>query len=466
MKATWEKIEKNLGVLEVEVDAERVAAALDKAFQKVVKKANVPGFRKGKVPRPIFEARFGVESLYQDAIDILLPEVYSEAVEQTDIFPVDRPEVDIEQFGKGEAFKFKAKVIVKPEVKLGEYKGVEVPAADVEVSEDELNEELTRLQERHAELVVIDEEAAKNGDTVVIDFDGSVDGVPFEGGKAERYSLELGSNTFIPGFEEQVVGLATGDFKDVTVTFPETYHAEELANKEAVFKVKVHEIKRKELPALDDEFAKDVSEFDTLDEFKSDLKKQLADRKSKEAEAEREKVLVDKVGENAEVEIPEAMVESEVQNMVRDFDNRLRAQGMNLDMFLGFSGQTVEDLKEQMKGDAEKRVRNNLVLEQIAKAENIEASEEEINKELQDMADAYKRSPEEIRNILAANGSLGSLKEDVLLRKTIQFLIANAKEVAAEKSEEAAKPAAKKTTKKAAKSESKAEDAEAKEDEE
>lgn len=467
MKATWEKIEKNLGVLEVEVDADRVAAALDKAFQKVVKKANVPGFRKGKVPRPIFEARFGVESLYQDAIDILLPEVYSEAVEQTDIFPVDRPEVDIEQFEKGQAFKFKAKVIVKPEVKLGDYKGVEVPAASVEVSEDELNEELTRLQERHAELVVIDEEAAKQGDTVVIDFDGSVDGVPFEGGKAERYSLELGSNTFIPGFEDQVIGLATGDFKDVTVTFPETYHAEELANKEAVFKVKVHEIKRKELPALDDEFAKDVSEFDTLDEFKTDLKKQLADRKSKEAEAEREKVLVDKVGENAEVEIPEAMVQSEVQNMVRDFDNRLRAQGMNLDMFLGFSGQTVEDLKEQMKGDAEKRVRNNLVLEQIAKAENIDASEEEINKELQDMADAYKRSPEEIRNILAANGSLGSLKEDVLLRKTIQFLIANAKEVAVEKSEEAAKPAAKKTTKKAAKSEPKAEEAaEAKADEE
>ncbi|MBU5674518.1 trigger factor [Paenibacillus brevis] len=467
MKATWEKIEKNLGVLEVEVDAERVTAALDKAFQKVVKKANVPGFRKGKVPRSIFEARFGVESLYQDAIDILLPEVYSEAVEQTDIFPVDRPEVDVEQFGKGQAFKFKAKVIVKPEVKLGEYKGVEVPAANIEVSEDELNEELTRLQERHAELVVIDEEAAKKGDTVVIDFDGSVDGVPFEGGKAERYSLELGSNTFIPGFEDQVIGLATGDFKDVTVTFPENYQAEELANKEAVFKVKVHEIKRKELPALDDEFAKDVSEFDTLDEFKSDLKKQLADRKGKEAEAEREKVLVDKVGENAEVEIPEAMVQSEVQNMVRDFDNRLRAQGMNLDMFLGFSGQTVEDLKEQMKGDAEKRVRNNLVLEQIANVENIEASEEEINKELQDMADAYKRSPEEIRNILAANGSLGSLKEDVLLRKTIQFLIANAKEVAAEKSEEAAKPAAKKTTKKAAKSEPKEEEAaEVKADEE
>ncbi|MNS20408.1 Trigger factor [compost metagenome] len=432
MKATWEKIEKNLGVLEVEVDADRVSAALDKAFNKVVKKANVPGFRKGKVPRPIFEARYGVESLYQDAIDILLPEVYSEAVEQTDIFPVDRPEVDVEQFGKGQVFKFKAKVTVKPEVKLGEYKGIEVAAENVEVTEEEVAQELERLQQRHAELVVIEEETAQNGDTVVIDFDGSVDGVPFEGGKSERYSLELGSNTFIPGFEDQVVGLATGDFKDVTVTFPETYHAEELAGKEAVFKVKVHEIKRKQLPELDDEFAKDVSEFDTLEEYKEDLKKQLADRKSKENEAARESYLVDQVGEKAEVEIPRAMVQGEVQNMVRDFDNRLRTQGMNLEMFLSFSGQSLTELQEQMEGDAEKRVRNNLVLEQISKEENIEVTEDELNAELNTMAEAYKRTPEEIRNILAANGSLGSMREEVLLRKTIQFLLENSKEVPAD----------------------------------
>jgi trigger factor len=435
MKATWEKIEKNLGVLEVEVEAERVSVALDKAFQKVAKKANVPGFRKGKVPRPIFEARYGVESLYQDAIDILLPEVYSEAIDQTEIFPVDRPEVDVEQFAKGETFKFKAKVTVKPEVTLGDYKGIEVPAQTVEVTEEELSQELERLQQRHAELVVIDEEASQNGDTVVIDFDGSVDGVPFEGGKAERYSLELGSNTFIPGFEEQVVGMATGDFKDVTVTFPETYHAEELANKEAVFAVKVHEIKRKQLPALDDEFAKDVSEFDTLEEYKEDLKKQLLSRKEKESISVREGLIVDKVGENAEVEIPEAMVQSEVQNMVRDFDNRIHSQGMNLEMFLNFSGQTIEDLQGQMQGDAQKRVRNNLVLEQIAKVEGIEATQEEINKEVADMAEAYKRTPEDILNILAANGSLNSLNEDVTLRKTIQFLLENSKEVPAEKVE-------------------------------
>ncbi|KLU57021.1 trigger factor [Paenibacillus sp. VT-400] len=425
MKATWEKIEKNLGVLEVEVDADRVTAALDKAFNKVVKQANVPGFRKGKVPRSIFEARFGVESLYQEAIDILLPEAYTEAIDQTDIFPVDRPDVDVEQFAKGQTFKFKAKVTVKPEVTLGEYKGIEVAVAKGEVTEAEVTEELERLQQRHAELVVIDEGSAANGDVAVIDFDGSVDGVPFEGGQAERYSLELGSNTFIPGFEEQVVGLSTGDFKDVEVTFPESYHAAELAGKQAVFKVKIHEIKRKQLPALDDEFAKDVSEFDTLEEYKADLKTQLESRKADEAKAAQENAVVEKVAENAEVDIPSAMVESEVQNMMRDFDNRLRNQGMNLEMFLSFSGQTQADLRGQMQEDASKRVRNNLVLEAVGKAENIEVSDEEVNQELEKMAESYKRPADEIRGILEGNGSLDSLRDEVKLRKTIDVLVEN-----------------------------------------
>ncbi|KWX87229.1 trigger factor [Paenibacillus riograndensis] len=440
MKATWEKIEKNLGVLEVEVEAERVAAALDKAFNKVVKKANVPGFRKGKVPRPIFESRFGVESLYQDAIDILLPEAYGEAVEETDIFPVDRPEVDIEQFAKGQPFIFKAKVTVKPEVVLGQYKGLEVPAQKAEITEDELNAELKRLQERHAELVVVDDEPAANGDIAVIDFDGSVDGVQFEGGQAERHSLELGSNSFIPGFEEQVVGMSTGDFKDVEVTFPEAYHAENLAGKAAVFKVKVHEIKRKQLPELDDEFAKDVSEFDTMEEYKADLKAQIESRKKENLKGARETAVVDAAASNAEVEIPDAMIVSEVAHMVRDFDNRLRQQGMNMDMFLSFSGQTREDLELQMKGDAEKRVRNNLVLEVIAKAENIEVSEEEVNEELASMAESFKRTPEEIRSILAANGSLSSLNDEISLRKTIDFLVENSVEVEAPATQEEAAP--------------------------
>lgn len=441
MKATWEKIEKNLGVLEVEVEADRVAAALDKAFNKVVKKINVPGFRKGKVPRSIFEARFGVESLYQDAIDILLPEVYTEAVDQTEIFPVEQPEVDVDQFAKGQTFKFKAKVVVKPEVELGEYKGLEVPKVSTEVSEEELTAELERLQQRHAELVVVEEGQAASGDVVVIDYEGSVDGELFEGGSAERQSLELGSNTFIPGFEEQVIGLGTGDSKDVEVTFPEEYHAAELAGKKAVFKVKVHEIKRKELPALDDEFAKDVSEFDTLVEYKEDLKKQLASRKEEEAKATQENIVVEKAAENAEVEIPQGMINSEVRNMMRDFDNRLRQQGMNLEMFMSFSGQTEADLQNQMKNDAEKRVRNNLVLEAIGKQENLEVTEEDVNEELNNMAASFKRSVEEIRQILESNGSLDSLKEEVLLRKTIDFLLANSKEVdapAEEAKEEAA----------------------------
>ena len=272
---------------------------------------------------------------------------------------------------------------MKPEVTLGDYKGIEVAVAKGEVTDAEVTEELERLQQRHAELVVIDEGSAQNGDVAVIDFDGSVDGVPFEGGQAERYSLELGSNTFIPGFEEQVVGLSTGDFKDVEVTFPESYHAAELAGKQAVFKVKVHEIKRKQLPELDDEFAKDVSEFDTLEEYKADLKTQLESRKADEFKAAQENAVVEKVAENAEVDIPSAMVDSEVQNMMRDFDNRLRNQGMNLEMFLSFSGQTQADLRGQMQDDASKRVRNNLVLEAVGKAENIEVSDEEVNQELE-----------------------------------------------------------------------------------
>jgi trigger factor len=427
MKATWEKIDKNLVSIDVEIDAEKVAEALDKAFKKVVAKINVPGFRKGKVPRPIFEKRFGVESLYQDAIDILLPEAYSNAVQESGIQPVDRPDIEVDQFGKGQAFKFKAKVTVKPEVKLGEYKGLEVEAAKTEVTEEEINAELERLQQRHAELAVIDEGAAKNGDIAVIDFEGFVDGEAFEGGKSERYSLELGSGSFIPGFEDQVVGMQTGDFKDVEVSFPEQYHAENLAGKPAVFKVKLHEIKRKNLPALDDEFAKDVSEFETLDEFKQDLVKKLEERKAKEAEQARESAILEKVAEAAEIEIPNAMIETEVDYMVREFENRLRSQGMTLDLYYQFSGQDEAALRGQMTGDATKRVRNNLVLEEIAKAEGIEVTEEDLNEELESLSKMYNRPAAELRDIFERNGNLSNLKEELVLRKTLKFLIDNSK---------------------------------------
>ncbi|ANY70400.1 trigger factor [Paenibacillus sp. BIHB 4019] len=431
MKATWEKIDKNIVSIDVEVGAEKVAVALDEAFKKVVQKVNVPGFRKGKVPRGMFESRFGVESLYQDAIDILLPEAYTNAIEENDLQPVDRPEIDVEQFGKGQTFKFKAKVIVKPEVELGEYKGLEVTAASTEVSEEEIAAELERLQQRHAELTVLEEGPAENGDTTVIDFDGYVDGEQFEGGKSEGYSLELGSNSFIPGFEDQVVGMQIGDFKDVEVTFPEAYHAENLAGKQAIFKVKLHEIKRKSLPALDDEFAKDVSEFDTLEEYKQDLAGKLKEKKAKDAEQLLEVQLVEKASEAAQVEIPQPMVDTEVDFMLRDFENRLRMQGMTLDLYYQFSGQDESVLREQMAGDAAKRVRNNLVLEAIAKAENIEITDEDLTAELETLSTSYNRPVEELRELFTKNGNIDSLKQDVQLRKTIKFLNDNSKIVEA-----------------------------------
>ncbi|MCZ8513312.1 trigger factor [Paenibacillus filicis] len=427
MKASWEKIEKNLGVLDIEVDAEQVAAALDKAFKKVVQKVNVPGFRKGKVPRAIFESKFGVESLYQDALDIIVPEAYISAVQETGIEPVDRPEVDVEQFGKGQSLKFKAKVVVKPEVKLSEYKGIELQETAAEVTSEEVNEELEKLQKRHAELVPVEEGAAANGDLVVIDFEGFVDGVPFEGGKAERYSLELGSGSFIPGFEEQVVGLEKDGEKDITVKFPEDYHSEELKGKEAVFKVKLHDIKRKNLPALDDEFAKDISEFETLDEYKADLESKLKERMQAEAENKKQAEVVEKVAAAAEVDIPQVMVEEEADQMVKEFENRLRMQGMNLEMYFQFTGQNTDALKEQMRGDAEKRVLNNLVLEAVAKAEGIEATEEEINAELESLAKMYNRPADEVRSIFSSNGNLQTLVNDVVTKKTVQFLLDNSK---------------------------------------
>ncbi|TBL81681.1 trigger factor [Paenibacillus thalictri] len=431
MKASWEKIEKNVGVLDIEVEAEQVATALDKAFKKVSAKVNVPGFRKGKVPRAIFEARFGVESLYQEALDIIVPESYIEAVNEAGIFPVDRPEVDVEQFAKGQTLKFKAKVTVKPEVELGEYKGIEVAEEEAKVTAEEIDEELSRLQQRHAELIPVEgDEAAQNGDVVSIDFEGFVDGEAFEGGTAEKYSLELGSGSFIPGFEEQVVGLKKGEQKDVNVTFPEEYHAENLKGKAAVFKVTLHDIKRKNLPALDDEFAMDVSEFETLEEFKKDLESKLQERKNSEAQGKLQSAVLEKVSAAATIEIPPVMIEDEADQMLKEYENRLRMQGLSLDMYYQFTGQTADVLKAGWREDAEKRVRNNLVLEAVAKAENIEVSDEELKSELEAMAPAYNRSAEELERILAANGNLESLRVDLVTRKATQFLVDNSKKVA------------------------------------
>lgn len=430
MNASWEKTEKNLGVLHIEVEEAQVSKALDQAFKKVVQKVNVPGFRKGKVPRQIFEAKFGVESLYQDALDIILPQAYMDAVNETGIEPIDRPEVDdVDGFEKGKPFTFTAKVQVKPEVELGQYKGVEVPEKSFEVTDEDVDAELTAMQQRHAELIVVEEGEAENGDTVSIDFEGFVDDEAFEGGKAEGYTLELGSGSFIPGFEDQVVGMKKGEGKDVNVTFPEEYQSEELAGKPAVFKVKLHEIKRKNLPELDDEFAKDVSEFETLEEYKADIRKNLEESKEKEKEQYIESTVIDKVSESAEVEIPEVMIENEINHMLQEFANRLKMQGMSLDMYYQYSGQDEAALKEQMKDDAAKRVRNNLVLNAITEAEKMSVSDEEVNEELEEMAKMYQQPAEDIRKVLEANGSIEDVKKDLANRKTVKWLVEQSKTV-------------------------------------
>lgn len=427
MSAKWEKLEGNQGVLTVEVDAETVGKSLDSAFQKVVKQVTVPGFRKGKMPRSLFEKRFGVESLYQDAIDIMLPDAYMNAIEEAGIEPVDRPEIDVEQIEKGKTFIFTAKVTVKPEVKLGEYKGLEVEEFDTTVTDEDVDNEIKAMQERQAELVVKEDGKAELGDTVVMDFEGFVDGEAFEGGKAESYSLELGSGQFIPGFEDQLVGIAAGESKDVEVTFPEEYHAADLAGKPAVFKVTVHEIKAKQLPELDDEFAKDVDdEVETLDALKEKIKSRLEHDKEHQKEHHIQDTIVEKAVENAEIDIPAVMIDNEVDRMLQEFGQRLQMQGMNLDLFYQFSGKDEAALREEMKEEADQRVRGSLTLEAIAKLENLEASEEDVNAELQKMADMYNMT---VENIKAALGNLESIKADLQIKKAIDFLVENSKTV-------------------------------------
>ncbi|SDM87807.1 trigger factor [Fictibacillus solisalsi] len=431
MSAKWEKLEGNQGVLTIEVEASEVDTALDQAFKKVVKQVNVPGFRKGKIPRKMFEQRFGVESLYQDALDIILPQAYSKAVEETGIEPVDRPEVDIETMEKGSNLVFTAKVVVKPEVKLGDYKGLEVTEFDTTVTDEDVDNEVKRLQEQQAELVVKEEGAVENGDTAVIDFEGFVDGEPFEGGKAENYPLEIGSGSFIPGFEEQLIGEKAGTEKEVEITFPEEYHAAELAGKPAVFKVTIHDIKTKQLPELNDEFAKEAdSEVETVEDLKASIRKKLEESKNHEGEHHTRDSVVDKAVENAEVDVPEAMVNTELDRMVQEFGQRLQMQGMNLDLYFQFSGTDEAALREQMKEDAGKRVKTNLVLEAISEAENIEATEEEINEELKKMAEMYNMDVEKITQMLAMQGGNDAVAADLKIRKAIDLLVDNSTTVA------------------------------------
>lgn len=425
MSAKWEKKEGNEGLLTVTVPEEEVKTGLDKAFAKVVKQVNVPGFRKGKMPRQMFEQRFGVESLYQDALDFILPDAYANAVDETGINPVDRPEIDIEQMEKGKELIFTAKVTVEPEVELGDYKGLEVEKFETEVTEEELTEAINADLARKAELVVKEDGEVAEGDVVNLDFDGYVNEEAFEGGKAEGYDLEIGSGQFIPGFEEQLVGTKVGDEKDVNVTFPEEYHAEELAGKEAVFKVKINEVKAKEVPELDDEMAKELDEsVDSVDAYKTKYRSDLEEQKKLQAENDTKESLVMQAVENAKVDIPEAMINTELDRMMQEFEQRIAQQGLNLDLYFQFSGQTEEQLKESMKADAEQRVKTNLTLAAIAKAENIEVSDADVDAELTKMSEQFGMSVEDIK---AALGNGDVLKDDLRIQKAIDVLVSESK---------------------------------------
>lgn len=428
MSAKWEKQEGNEGVLTIEVSPEEFDQALDQAFKKVSKDVQIPGFRKGKIPRKIFENRFGVESLYQDAVDIVLPNAYVQAIEETNIEPIAQPDVDIEKIEQGETLVFTAKVTVKPEVTLGDYKGLEVEEQSVEVTDEDVDHDLEHQREHQAELVVKEEGTVEQGDTVVMDFEGFMDGEAFEGGKGENHSLEIGSGQFIPGFEEQLVGKTTGEDTEVEITFPEDYHAEELAGKAATFKVKIHEVKYKELPELDDEFAKDVDEeVETLDELKKKKKEQLEEQKKQEADNHKRETLIEKASENAQVDVPVEMIDTELDQMVKEFEQRLQAQGMTMEMYAQFSGQDEDALKEQMKDDAAKRVKTNLTLEAIVNAENLEATEEDVNAELEKMASMYGTDVEQLKQMLGGNSD--AIKEDLKMRKAIDFLVEQSKTV-------------------------------------
>lgn len=426
--ANWEKKEGNEGVLTINVAADEFEKALDQAFKKVVKDVSLPGFRKGRVPRNIFEKRFGVESLYQDAVDLVLPKAYSEAVDETGIFPVDQPKIDIEEIERGKDLVFTCEVTVKPEVKLGEYKGLEVEEESVEVTEEDVDQEMESLRQSQAELVLKEEGAVEEGDTVVIDFEGFLDGEAFEGGKGENHPLEIGSGQFIPGFEEQLIGKKSGEEAEVNVTFPADYHAEDLAGKEAVFQVKIHEVKEKEVPELDDDFAKDVDEeVETLEELKEKKKADLQKEKEQQAENKKREELIEKVTENAEVDIPDSMIETELDHMMREFEQRLQMQGMTMENYFQFSGQSEYELKEQMRNDAEKRVKTNLTLEAILEQEELEVTEEDIDKELDEMASLYNMEKDQLVGMLGGNADV--LKEDLKIKKAINYIVDESKAI-------------------------------------
>ena len=428
MSVQVENLEKNMAKLTIEVPAEELEKALEKAYQKQKSRISLPGFRKGKAPRKMIESMYGKGVFMEDAVNSLVPQEYTKALGECDLEIVSQPEINVTQMEPGKALIFTADVAVKPEVTLGDYKGVEVPKSEIAVTDEEVDAEVKKEQDKNARTVAVEDRAAANGDITTIDFEGFVDGVAFEGGKGTDYALTLGSGTFIPGFEDQLVGANTGDHVEVKVTFPEEYQAKELSGKEAVFQCDVKKIETKEVPELDDEFAKDVSEFDTLAEYKEDVKKKLTEKKEKEARTAKENAAVDKAIENAQMDIPELMTKTECRQMMDDFSRRMQQQGLSMEQYFQFTGQSMDKMMEDMKPQALKRIQTRLVLEKVAEAENIQPSEEEITEEIQKMADAYKMEADKIREAIGESG-LEQMKKDMAVQKAVTVIADAAVEV-------------------------------------
>ena len=427
MSLQVEKLEKNMAKLTIEASAEDFEKAIQKVYLKARGKINIPGFRKGKAPRKLIEKMYGTGVFYEDAANDLIPTAYAEALKDCDLEIVSRPEINVTQIESGKPFIFTAEVAVKPEVTLGEYKGVEVEKSDVEVTDEDINKEVDKERENNSRTIDVDDRAVESGDIIKLDFDGSVDGVPFAGGKAENYTLTIGSGSFIPGFEDQLIGTKIGEDKDVTVTFPEDYHEKSLAGKEAVFKCKVNAITVKELPDADDEFASEVSEFETLAEYKEDIKKKLTEKKEKEARAKKEAQAIEKAVENATMEIPDAMIDTQVQSMMEDFARRMQSQGLSLEQYFQFTGMDVKKMHDQMKPEALKRIQNSLVLEAVAKAENIEISDEKVDEEIAKMAEAYKMEVEKLKDLIGESEK-DQMKKDLAVQAAADLIADAAKE--------------------------------------
>lgn len=422
MSVQVENLEKSMAKLTIEVAADEFEAALNKAYQKSKNKINLPGFRKGKAPRAMIEKMYGAGIFVEDAANIIIPDAYESAAKESELEIVAQPEIAVEQAEKGKPFIFTATVAIKPDVTLGDYKGIEVEKKEAEVSEDEISAEIDRVRESNARMITIDDRATQDGDTVVIDFDGYVDGEQFEGGKAEDYTLVLGSHSFIDNFEDQLVGKNIGDDVEVNVTFPEQYQAEELQGKPALFKVKIKEIKVKELPELDDDFAQDVSECDTLDAYKEEVKSKLVKTKEDDIKREKEDAVIEKIIENATKEIPEQMVDAQTRQMTQEFAQRLQSQGLSLEQYMQFTGLTPQKMQEELKPQALKRIQSRLVLEAVVEAEKIEATQEDIEKEIENMAKMYQMEADKLKELVGEEEKK-QIALDMAVQKAVEFVV-------------------------------------------